>query len=106
MRSADIMLSLSLAPHTSYPPLEAAACGALVVTNTFGTKTAEALAQLSPDIIGAEPTPQALAAALEQAVDSASTKENKKDRLSSQSDWDLALGPAVGKLCDFVDGRD
>ncbi|WP_200238787.1 rhamnosyltransferase WsaF family glycosyltransferase [Thiohalocapsa halophila] len=106
MRSADIMLSLSLAPHTSYPPLEAAACGALVVTNTFGTKTAEALAQLSPDIIAAEPTPLALAAALEQAVESASAKKNKQDRLSLHSDWERALEPAVDKLCEFLDSRD
>ena len=38
---SDVLLSLMLSPHTSYPPLEMAAAGGLVVTNTYGPKTAD-----------------------------------------------------------------
>jgi hypothetical protein len=61
LRGCDVGLSLMLSPHTSYPPLELAACGAAVVTNTFGVKTAQRLAELSPDLIACEPDPEALA---------------------------------------------
>ncbi|MFC7540953.1 hypothetical protein ACFQU2_17840 [Siccirubricoccus deserti] len=56
LRQADILLCPMLSPHTSYPVLEMAACGGVAVTNTFGPKTAAALAALSPDIIGVAPT--------------------------------------------------
>lgn len=56
LRQSDIVLSLMLSPHSSYPPLEAAASGALAVTNTFGCKTAERLTAISGNIIPIEPT--------------------------------------------------
>jgi hypothetical protein len=101
MRTADVVLSLMLSPHTSYPPLEAAACGAVVVTNTFGTKTAEALTQLSPDILAVEATPDAVAGALSHAVSLAEGGREKSDRLAVAGNWDDAIGPAVDGVCDF-----
>jgi O-antigen biosynthesis protein len=68
MRQSDVLLSPMLSPHPSYPPLEMAACGRPVVTTTYGTKTAERLAAISPNIIGVEPTIEALAAGLVEAV--------------------------------------
>jgi len=68
LRTSDVLLSLMLSPHTSYPPLEMAACGHLVVTNEFGPKTAAALAERSPLIRAAPADPAALAAALEAAL--------------------------------------
>jgi len=53
---SDLLLSLMLSPHPSYPPLEMAAAGGLVVTNAFGVKTAEALRAISPRIHAVEPT--------------------------------------------------
>ena len=38
LRTAQIGLSLMLSPHPSYPPLEMAAYGMVVVTNRYGTK--------------------------------------------------------------------
>lgn len=38
VRNVDLGLSLMLTPHPSYPPLDLAACGAVVVTNRFGVK--------------------------------------------------------------------
>jgi len=52
---SDLLLSLMLSPHTSYPPLEMAVAGGLVVTNTFSTKTSAALAAISPAIRGVPP---------------------------------------------------
>lgn len=68
MRHVDIMLSLILSPHTSYPPLEAAACGSLVVTNTWSVKTEERLRGISPNIIAGTPDIEGVAAALSKAM--------------------------------------
>jgi hypothetical protein len=66
--TSDVLLSLMLSPHPSYPPLEMAATGGFVVTNSFGVKTPEALAAISPGIRAAAPEVGALAEALGQAV--------------------------------------
>jgi hypothetical protein len=68
MRQSDLLLSLMLSPHPSYPPLEMAACGRPVVTTTFGAKTAERLRALSPHIIATLPTIEGVAGGLEAAV--------------------------------------
>jgi hypothetical protein len=64
LRGSDLLLSLMISPHTSYPPLEMAACGGLVVTNSFGSKTADVFRAISPKITAVAPEPEALAAAL------------------------------------------
>ncbi|TDK39134.1 glycosyltransferase [Rhizobium deserti] len=56
MRESDLLLSLMLSPHPSYPPLEFAACGGVVITTTYGSKTPERLAELSPNIIAVPAT--------------------------------------------------
>jgi hypothetical protein len=53
---SDVLLCPMLSPHTSYPVLEMAACGGLVVTNSFASKTPAALSALSGHIIAGEPT--------------------------------------------------
>jgi hypothetical protein len=60
----DIGLSLMYSPHPSHPPLEMAASGVRVVTNSFGPKD---LGQISPAILSATPEAPALAAALSRA---------------------------------------
>ena len=69
MRESDVLLSLMLAPHPSYPPLEMAACGGPTVTTVFGPKTREKLAEISPNIIGTEATIEGIAQGLSDAVD-------------------------------------
>lgn len=49
IRSVDLGFSLMYTPHPSYPPLELAAVGAVVVTNEFGVK--KNLAYYSKNII-------------------------------------------------------
>lgn len=62
----DLGLSLMYSPHPSHLPIEMAASGVRVVTNTFGPKNLE---NLSPLILSAKPEPAALAAALGEAWD-------------------------------------
>ena len=65
---SDVLLSLMLSPHPSYPPLEMAAAGGRVVTNVFGVKTERALAEISPSIRAVAPEVGTLAAALGKAA--------------------------------------
>lgn len=60
----DFGLSLMHSPHPSHPPIEMAASGVRVVTNTFGPKD---LSALSPAILSCEGTAPALGAALSRA---------------------------------------
>jgi O-antigen biosynthesis protein len=101
--SVDVLLSLMLSPHTSYPPLEMAVAGGIVVTNTFGVKTAEALAAISPAIRACAPDPGALAALLveiaREPVERASSGGN--DRLAVPgipATWDDALAETTAWL--------
>ena len=49
-------------PHPSYPPLDLAASGAVVVTNRHGRKTS--LCQYSENIVCVDPTVEALKAGI------------------------------------------
>lgn len=62
IKSIDIGLCLMATPHTSYPPLDLVAGGSQVVTNGWRGKTG--LDVYGPRLIVAEPTADALAAAL------------------------------------------
>jgi hypothetical protein len=86
-----------LSPHTSYPPLEMAAAGGLVVTNTYGPKTREALAAISPAIHAAEPEVDALLATLRDVVKEVSTPGRRAvpADLSLPGTWDDALADVV-----------
>ncbi len=93
LRRADILLCPMLSPHTSYPVLEMAACGGMVVTNTYGPKTALALSALAPEIIGASPTVQGFVAGLRIAVGQCGGA--RQDRLTLASSWDEVLRPVA-----------
>jgi hypothetical protein len=93
LREADVLLCPMLSPHTSYPVLEMAACGGVVVTNSYGPKTEQALGALSPDIIGAPPTMQGFMEGLRSAV--ARCGVARRDRLTLASSWDEVLRPAA-----------
>jgi len=92
----DLGLSLMYSPHPSHPPLEMAAAGVRVVTNSFGPKD---LGRLSPAILSAPATAPALAQALSRAwhlpaVDEADRK------------IDLApLGPTLEATIDRLSRR-
>lgn len=83
-RRVDVGLSLMASPHPSYPPLELAACGAEVVTNSFAGK--RDLSRYSPNIVTVNPAPSSIAHALRAAHDRA---EDPRERV--QADVQLPL---------------
>lgn len=101
MRESDILLSLMLSPHPSYPPIEMALCGKPAVTTVFANKTADRLAELSPNIIGTKATIEGIAGGLAEA----------KRRLNGgtcrsgthglyPSDWDTSFATAAPRLLE------
>lgn len=105
VRTADLMLSLMLSPHPSYPPLEMAASGKLVVTNSFSVKTGERLRALSPNILVAEPTAESIAAALENAAGRINVGLPSYDPsgvIALPSNWDQTMLEVVPALLQRI----
>jgi O-antigen biosynthesis protein len=98
MRESDLLLSLMLSPHPSYPPLEMAACGRPVVTTVFGNKDAVRLAAISPNIIAVEPTLEAIADGILLAMRRSSNVVPTKLPTS----WSQSLDATVSKLHDSM----
>jgi glycosyltransferase involved in cell wall biosynthesis len=100
MRGADILLSLMVSPHPSYPPLEMAACGAPAVTTVYGVKTAARLAAVSPSIIAVEPSVGALVWGLQRALRQADASYHGQSvaTLHLPSTWAQSLAPIIGPL--------
>jgi hypothetical protein len=103
LRSCDVGLSLMLSPHTSYPPLEMAACGASVVTNTFANKTADRLRSYSRNLLPVDPSVASIAAGVVEAVtrtpDITARKEGSS--LNVPTTWDDAFAPVISPLVDM-----
>ena len=102
MRESDLLLSLMLSPHPSYPPLEMAACGGVTVTTAFANKSAAALAALSPNIIGVEPTVEAISAWLDAAVMRLADVEGRAAAAAMPlpASWADSLSVVVPRLAD------
>lgn len=94
--SVDLALSLMYTPHPSYPPLDLAASGAIVVTNSFPGK--EDLSAYSTNILCAEPDVAALVAALAEGVRRIAA--NSKGDAGLLRDWGQALSHVVGSISD------
>lgn len=103
LQSADVGLSLMLSPHTSYPPLEMAACGATVVTNTFAVKTAARLGAISTNLLPVEPCVEDIVAGLLAAVERADQLPERfaGAMLDVPPDWDAALDPVLPRILDM-----
>ena len=92
----DLALSLMATPHPSYPPLDLAASGAVVVTNRFGIK--QSLQSLSPNILCVEPNVADLVDGLRQAVamlGSASTHSRETAAPGLLGDWEASFRPVL-----------
>jgi O-antigen biosynthesis protein len=94
LRNTDVLLSLMLSPHTSYPPLEMAATGGIAVTNTFATKTVETLAAISPGIRAGPPDVPGILAAITDAVGAVTTTSGLAP-LGLPATWDEAVEPVT-----------
>lgn len=106
IRSANLMLSLMLSPHPSYPPLEMAAAGKLVITNSYSVKTADRLQALSPNILVAAPTPDSIAATLECAigrVNAGLPSYDASGTIHLPSSWDQSLSHIIPDLKERID---
>ena len=105
VRTADLLLSLMLSPHPSYPPLEMAASGKLVVTNSWSVKTAERMKAFSPNIIVVEPTAESVAAALENAagrINAGFPSYDPSGVIALPTSWDESLREVVPGLLQRI----
>ncbi len=100
LRRADLLLCPMLSPHTSYPVLEMAACGGLAVTNVFASKTAAALAAITPQIIAVPATIAGFAAGLIQGAQLINTCHSRtlSPTLNLPRDWASSLDPIACRL--------
>ena len=95
----DVGLSLMSTPHPSYPPLDLAASGAVVVTNRFGKKTD--LSAYSSNLICAELERDALVEALQSAVKLASNTQLREQNYRANgfaNDWLKAFDEIIKNL--------
>ena len=105
MRDSDVLLSLMLSPHPSYPPLEMAASGGLAVTTTFANKSTERLTSLSPNIIGVPATIESIATGLAAAVRRLPQRPLNEERLRDAhlalpQTWADSFAPILPGLLD------
>jgi hypothetical protein len=108
LRSHDVGLALMYTPHPSLVPIEMASAGMLAVTNTFENKTAEALRAISPNIVAAEPSVEAIADALCRAAAEAEDGERRVagSRVAWSRDWEASFGDDVmDRVIGFLSGR-
>lgn len=102
----DVGLALMHTPHPSLVPIEMAAAGLVTVTTTFANKTPEALRAISPNLMAAEPTIDAIAAALraaETAAADGAARVAGADVRWARS-WDEAFPDAlIDRVCGFLD---
>lgn len=101
----DVGLALMHTPHPSLVPIEMASAGMLTVTSTFETKTAGALAAISPNIIGVAPTVEEVAAALATAVAGVGDVERRVagSRVAWSSDWARSFDAAlIDRVRDLI----
>lgn len=96
--NSDIALSLMLSPHTSYPPLEMAACGGIAVTCSFAGKTQQKLLQLSPNIIAVPPTVEGIVGGLQEAVERVRSGQRVQEQIHMPTTWDEAFSQVVPKV--------
>lgn len=95
--SVDLALSLMYTPHPSYPPLDLAASGAVVVTNSFGNK--QDLSAYSPLILCAPPQVDALVLALAEGVARVRAGVPVPPPTMPQN-WQEVFGPVVAAIAE------
>jgi hypothetical protein len=95
----DLGLCLQYTPHPSYPPLDLAAAGAVVVTNTHGPKAS--LESWSRNIITAPPTVEGLVEGLRQGVVLSRDRERRSANCAADHisrDWERELAPVLARI--------
>jgi len=104
----DVGLALMYTPHPSLVPIEMASAGMLTVTNSFENKTADALAEISPNLITVEPTVEGVAAGLAAAVAGAGDAEARARGAAVEwsRSWDESFDDALmARVEDLLEPR-
>jgi hypothetical protein len=102
VRGIDVGLSLMYTPHPSYPPLDLAASGGVVVTNRFSAK--RNLDQYSSNIICSDLDVASLVAALRQATSLSANTALRTQGFSEsrlQRDWETSMAPALDRFVNW-----
>lgn len=106
VRGVDLGLALMDTPHPSYPPLDLAASGAIVVTNTCANKVS--LEAYSHNIITVPPTVEDLRTGIAEAVnrlEDDATRRRQYAQSGVQRDWQVTLAPAIERCAAWIEGR-
>lgn len=108
MRSSDIVISLMLSPHPSYTPLEAAACGAITLTNSYFSRTSAYMESLSANIVCAEPNINSLVLGLEKSIRLSQNilHREKESYVKIPKTWDEAFENSLRRVLQFIRGLD
>ena len=107
LREHDVGLALMYTPHPSLAPIEMAAAGMLTVTNTFETKSADALAAISPNLLAVEPTLEGVVGGLRDAVAGAgdAARRVRGAHVNWSRNWDESFDDALmGRLESVLRG--
>ncbi len=101
MRRADLGFSLMYTPHPSYPPLDLAASGAVVVTNRFGPKgeTAQYCDNIIYSPLAVEALVEGLIKGIARAEDTPS-RHAAYERADLNRDWATSFAPVLTALAD------
>ncbi|MBV8573425.1 MAG: methyltransferase domain-containing protein, partial [Acetobacteraceae bacterium] len=105
IRRIDVGLSLMYTPHPSYPPLDIAASGGVVVTSRFGRK--RDLDRYCQNILCADTDVPSLVIALRNATSLAGNPEVRSAnfaRSGLQRDWVVSMSPALNRLVSWAGG--
>lgn len=98
----DVCLTLMASPHPSLIPMDCAGSGAMVVTNTFRTKTADYLRGLCGNIIPVAPSVPEIVTGLAAAAEASSDLVGRHARATAMAyprSWTDSL---TGRHADFV----
>jgi SAM-dependent methyltransferase len=105
VRGVDLGLALMATPYASHPPLDLAASGAVVVTNTCGVK--QSLDMYSQNIIttppGVEDICRGLAAGVALALDESKRRLNYSEAQIPR-DWRNTLETTIQKCATWIEG--
>ncbi|QEZ47542.1 glycosyltransferase family 4 protein [Cupriavidus oxalaticus] len=101
---ADVALSLMMAPHPSYPPLELALAGAAVVTSRYGPK--QDLTRYSENILCVAPNLESM---IDAIVHAAQMTEAERVRNAARTvlpvDWQSAFAQCLDQLDPLLEGK-
>jgi glycosyltransferase involved in cell wall biosynthesis len=102
----DLGLSLMYTPHPSLPPIEMAAAGLIVVTNTCLNKTEEELRKISKNIVGVCATLDCILAGLRYAASHVEDYDRRIEgsNVNWPNDWiDVFDESRIVKIKYFID---